>query len=107
MEFDIAAACVVQGLTAHYLSRSSYKLQEGDWCVVHAAAGGVGQFLIQIAKTVGANVIGTTSCPQKQKIANALGCDHCVHYNELEDTVKELTKGLLFIVLIHSFIRNF
>ena len=101
--FDVAAACVVQGLTAHYLSRSSYCLQDGDWCVVHAAAGGVGQFLIQIAKQVGAKVIGTTSCKEKTKLALGLGCDICVHYNELEDAVKDATDGLVFFVYFFVF----
>ena len=98
--FEVAAACVVQGLTAHYLARSTYALQSGDWCVVHAAAGGVGQFLVQIAKLVGAKVIGTTSCDTKNRIALGLGCNECVHYHDLEDAVKEITNGLLCVLFV-------
>ena len=90
-----AAAALLQGMTAHYLVRSTYKLREGDRCLVHAAAGGVGLLLVQIAKKQGATVYGTVSTEEKAKLAREAGADHVILYSE-EDfagRVRELTGG--------------
>jgi len=75
---DVATAAAVQGLTAHYLVNDSYKIQEGDWVVIHAAAGGTGQILAQMAKNKGARVIGTCSSEKKAEIAKSKGCDFVI-----------------------------
>ena len=77
-----AAAAMLQGMTAHYLACSTYPLKEGDVCLVHAAAGGVGQLLCQIAKLRGARVIGTTSTREKARIAREAGADEVILYTE-------------------------
>ncbi len=76
------AAVMLQGMTAHYLASSTYELGAGDVCLVHAAAGGVGLLLCQIAKLRGATVIGTTSTPEKAELARAAGADHVILYTE-------------------------
>ena len=78
IDLDIATAAAVQGLTAHYLTNDSYKLKQGDWCVIHAAAGGTGQILVQMAKAKGARIIGTCSTKEKAAIAKANGCDYVI-----------------------------
>jgi NADPH2:quinone reductase len=78
----LAAAAMLQGMTAHYLATSTYKLDAGDWCVVHAAAGGVGLLLTQIAKLRGARVIGTVSTEAKAALARDAGADVIVRYTE-------------------------
>jgi len=83
-----AAALMLQGLTAHYLATSTYPLKVGDTCLVHAAAGGVGLLLCQIAKLRGAQVIGTVSTEQKAQIARAAGADHLIQYTA-QDFVAE------------------
>ena len=70
-----AAAAMLQGMTAHYLTRSTYPLSTGDTALVHAAAGGVGLLLIQMAKTLGARVFGTVSTPEKAELATEAGAD--------------------------------
>ncbi len=75
-----AAAILLQGMTAHYLAFSTYPLQRGDWCIVHAAAGGVGLLLCQIAKMIGARVIGTASTAEKIALAHAAGAEEMVNY---------------------------
>ncbi len=92
---QLAAAVMLQGLTAHYLSRSSYPLKPGDTCLVHAAAGGVGQLLCQMAKLAGARVIGTVSTKEKAAIARAAGADETINYEEEDfvERVRELTGG--------------
>lgn len=92
---DIAAAAMLQGLTAHYLATSTYPLHQGDVCLVHAAAGGVGLLLCQIAKRRGARVIGTVSTEAKAELARANGADELIRYTE-QDFAKEtrrLTNG--------------
>jgi NADPH2:quinone reductase len=84
----IAAALMLQGLTAHYLSTSTYALKSGDTALVHAAAGGVGLLLCQIAKLRGARVIGTVSTEEKAKLARGAGADHVILYTK-EDFVAE------------------
>lgn len=77
-----AAAILLQGMTAHYLTQSTYRIQAGDIVLVHAAAGGVGLLLVQIAKHHGAIVIGTVSTAEKAKIAREAGADEVVLYTE-------------------------
>lgn len=95
VSFEQAAAVMLQGMTAHYLTRSTYALASGDTCLVHAAAGGTGALIVQMAKTVGASVIGTVSTPEKAAIATAAGADHIVYYTEQDFAVeaKRLTGG--------------
>lgn len=91
----VATALMLQGMTAHYLSRSAFPLESGDSCLVHAAAGGVGQLLVQLAKARGATVIATVGSREKAEIAAARGADHCINYSE-EDflpQVRALTGG--------------
>ncbi len=83
-----AAAVMLQGLTAHYLATSTYPLTKGTWCLVHAAAGGVGLLLCQIARARGARVIGTVSTDAKAALASAAGAEEVVVYTR-EDFVSE------------------
>jgi NADPH2:quinone reductase len=89
-----AAAVLLQGMTAHYLSHSTYPLQEGDVALVHAAAGGVGGLLVQMAKLRGAHVIGTTSTEEKAQRARAAGADEIILYTEedFEEATLRLTE---------------
>ena len=86
-----AAAVLLQGLTAHYLATSTYPLKTGDSCLVHAAAGGVGRLLCQIAKQRGARVIGTAGSPEKAAIARDGGADEVILYRE-QDFVAEVRR---------------
>lgn len=90
---EVAAAVMLQGVTAHYLAHDSYPIQPGDWVVVHAAAGGVGLLLTQIAKLRGARVIATTSTPQKANLAREAGADEVIGYDGFAPRVRELTSG--------------
>lgn len=89
------AAAMIQGLTAHYLACTTYPLKPGDTCLVHAAAGGTGALLVQIAKLRGARVIGTVSTAEKERIALAAGADEAVRYTEVDfaEAVRDLTGG--------------
>ena len=89
------AAAMLQGMTAHYLACSTYPLKPGDSCLVHAAAGGVGLLLCQIAKMRGARVIGTVSTEEKAKLARQAGADEVILYTtqDFEAEVKRLTGG--------------
>src|SRR6266851_2888765 len=89
------AAAMLQGMTAHYLACSTYNLRKGDTCLVHAAAGGVGLLLCQIAKMRGARVIGTVSTEAKAKLAREAGADEVILYTtqDFEAEVKRLTSG--------------
>jgi NADPH2:quinone reductase len=89
------AAAMLQGLTAHYLACSTYPLKPGDTCLVHAAAGGVGLLLCQIAKMRGARVIGTVSTEDKAKLAREAGASDVILYTkqDFEAEVKRLTDG--------------
>ena len=89
------ATMMLQGTTAHYLACSTYPLKAGDTCLVHAAAGGVGLLLCQIAKMRGARVIGTVSTPEKAKLAREAGADEVILYStqDFEAEVKRLTGG--------------
>ena len=90
-----AAAAMLQGMTAHYLSSSTYPLKPRDTCLVHAAAGGVGLLLVQIAKLRGATVIGTVSNAEKARLARAAGADATVDYTkeDFEAAARRLTEG--------------
>lgn len=88
VETSVAAAVLLQGLTAHYLATSTYPLAQGSWCLIHAAAGGVGLLLCQIAKARGARVIGTVSTDEKAALATQAGAEHVVLYTR-QDFVSE------------------
>lgn len=93
--FDQAAAAMLQGMTAHYLVRSTYPLKAGDTCLVHAAAGGAGLLIVQMAKALGARVIGTISTDAKAQLAREHGADDTIRYTDqdFEQEVKRLTGG--------------
>ncbi|MGM1065425.1 quinone oxidoreductase family protein, partial [Saccharothrix sp. Mg75] len=94
---DTAGALLLQGLTAHYLVASTYPVQRGDSVLVHAAAGGVGLLLVQLAKARGARVIGTVSTAEKEALARGAGADEVIRYDEVADfapVVRELTGGV-------------
>lgn len=95
VSFDQAAALMLQGSTAHYLTHSAYPLQPGDVCLVHAGAGGVGQILIQLAKLRGATVIATVGSEEKADIARSRGADHTILYRkeDFQARVREVTGG--------------
>jgi NADPH2:quinone reductase len=86
---------MLQGMTAHYLTHSTYPLKKGETALLHAAAGGVGLLLIQIVKQLGATVIGTVSTEAKAKLAKEMGADHLILYtqNDFLAEVKKLTDG--------------
>src|SRR5207249_4408384 len=89
----VAAAVMLQGMTAHYLASSTFPLGQGDRCLVHAAAGGVGLLLVQIAKRRGARVIGTTGSDEKAELAKQAGADDVIVYTRQNfvDEVRRLT----------------
>lgn len=91
----VATALMLQGMTAHYLTHSAFPLKKGDYCLVHAASGGVGQLLVQLARMRGATVIATVGSREKAEIARARGADHCIIYTEedFQPLVRELTQG--------------
>lgn len=90
-----AAGIMLQGMTAHYLSHSTFPLKAGDTCLVSAAAGGVGLLLVQMAKKLGATVIGMVSTDRKAEMAREAGADHIVNYTQTDFPVevKRLTGG--------------
>jgi NADPH2:quinone reductase len=90
---EVAAAAVLQGITAHYLVNSTYPLAGGETALIHAAAGGVGQLLVQLAKRKGARVLATVGSQAKIEIARRLGADEVIRYDEVADlaaAVREL-----------------
>jgi NADPH:quinone reductase len=95
VELDLAAALMLQGTTAHYLTHSTYPLAAGDTCLVHAAAGGVGGLLVQLAKERGATVIATVGDAEKAAVARERGADHTILYREedFRERVTEITGG--------------
>ena len=95
-----AAAIMLQGMTAHYLALSTYKLESGDTALIHAAAGGVGQLLVQIAKRFGAKVIATVGSLEKAELVRALGADEVVIYTQtdFEAEVKKLAPDGLEVI---------
>jgi NADPH2:quinone reductase len=95
VSFEQGAAAMIQGMTAHVLATRTYPLKPGDWCLVHAAAGGVGLLLTQIARMQGARVIGTTSTAEKAALARAAGADEVILYTEQDflTEVRRITGG--------------
>ncbi|MCB0207659.1 MAG: zinc-binding dehydrogenase, partial [Anaerolineae bacterium] len=91
---QVAAALILQGMTAHYLAISTFPLKPGDRALVHAAAGGVGLLLVQVAKRCGATVYGTVGTEAKAELARAAGADEVILYEEVdfETEVKRLTE---------------
>jgi NADPH2:quinone reductase len=92
---QVAAAAMLQGMTAQYLSHATFPLKPGDTCLVHAAAGGVGLLLVQMAKRAGARVFGTTSTEDKAKLARNAGVDEIVFYTReaFDEVVRARTGG--------------
>ena len=93
---DVATALQLQGMTAHYLTHSLYPLQEGDSCLIHAGAGGLGQLAIQLAKARGATVLVTVGSEEKAAIAKERGADHAILYRDVNfaDAVRDITAGV-------------
>ncbi len=91
VSFAEAAAAMLQGLTAHYLTVSTYVVDAEDVIAVHAAAGGVGRLIVQFAKQLGASVVATTSTPEKAAIARAAGADFVVSYDDFSGEVGRVT----------------
>ena len=87
---ETAVAGMLQGVTAHYLAYDSYPIQKGDWVVVHAAAGGVGNMLTQIARLLGARVIATTSTEDKARLAREAGADEVLGYQDFAQRAREI-----------------
>jgi NADPH2:quinone reductase len=90
---ELAAAVLMQGVTAQYLATDAYRVREGDTVLVHAAAGGVGLLLTQIVRLRGGRVIGTVSTPEKAEVARTAGADEVITYDELAAKVRDLTAG--------------
>jgi NADPH2:quinone reductase len=95
LDFNQAAAAMLQGMTAHYLSHSTYPIKSGDTVLIHAAAGGVGALLVQMAKKLGARVIGTAGSEHKAQLAREAGADEVIIYTEqdFEIETRRLTDG--------------
>ncbi|HQX07891.1 MAG TPA: quinone oxidoreductase, partial [Zoogloea sp.] len=95
LSFEQGAAMMLQGLTAQYLLRRTYRVQPGDTILIHAAAGGVGLIVCQWAKALGATVIGTVGSDEKAELARQHGCDHAIVYTRenVSGRVRELTGG--------------
>jgi NADPH:quinone reductase len=90
---ELAAAVLMQGMTAHYLATTTYPVQPGDDVLVHAIGGGVGLLLTQIVKMRGGRVIGTTSSADKEQRARQVGADEVIGYEGFAERVRELTRG--------------
>ena len=95
VSYQQAAGAMLQGMTAHYLSQDTYPLKKGETALVHAAAGGVGLLLVQMAKNIGARVIGTVSTEEKAKLARDAGADDTILYtqSDFEIETRKLTDG--------------
>lgn len=95
LEFEQAAATMLQGMTAHYLLYSSYPVQAGEFALIHAAAGGVGLLLVQMAKKLGTQIIATAGTHEKAQLARDAGADECIVYTEsdFESETRRLTNG--------------
>ena len=91
VSFEDAAAVMLQGMTAHYLTRSTFPLKSGQTCLVHAAAGGAGLLIVQLAKIAGATVIGTVSTEEKAQLAREHGADQMILYTQ-QDFVAEVKR---------------
>jgi NADPH2:quinone reductase len=99
---ELAAAVILQGMTAQYLCTATYPVQPGDDVLIHAAAGGVGLLLTQLVKRRGGRVIATTSTPEKAELARAAGADHTIAYDGVAERVRELTDGRGVAVVFDS-----
>ena len=95
IDFEQAAAAMLQGMTAHYLSHSTYPIKNGETVLVHAAAGGVGLLLVQMAKQLGARVVATAGSEAKAQLARAAGADEVIIYTDqdFETETRRLTDG--------------
>lgn len=93
LDVTVAAAAMIQGMTAHYLTHDTFPLKPSDTALIHAAAGGTGQLVVQMAKSLGARVIGTAGTEQKAALAKAAGADEVIIYTQqdFEEEVKRLT----------------
>ncbi|GFR47635.1 hypothetical protein Agub_g9375, partial [Astrephomene gubernaculifera] len=89
---EVAAASMIQGMTAHCLVHQAYPVQRGDWVLVTAAAGGTGRLIAQLAAAAGATVIGTASTPDKAEVARQAGCAHVVLYEQQQDLAAEVMR---------------
>ncbi|MFG1705247.1 quinone oxidoreductase family protein [Nonomuraea sp. M3C6] len=85
---DVAAAAILQGMTAHYLTHSTHDVREGEEILIHAGAGGMGQLLIQLAKLKGAKVHATVSTSEKEKLARAAGADEVLRYEDFTEALR-------------------
>lgn len=104
ISYDEAASVMLQGLTAHYLLRRTYRVKAGDTILIHAAAGGVGLLVCQWAKALGATVIGTVGSYEKAALAKAHGCDHPIVYTRenFTERVRAITNDALLPVVYDS-----
>lgn len=93
VQTEVAGAALLQGLTAHYLLNSVYPVRPGDPVLIHAAAGGTGLLLTQLARAKGARVFATASTPEKERLALAAGAEVVVSYQDFADRIRELTAG--------------
>jgi len=95
ISYELAAAAIFQGSTAHYLIEDVARLNEGDSCLIHAASGAIGRLLVQLAKRKGVTVFATASTEEKAEIARALGADHATLYEQgrFADYVRDKTQG--------------
>src|SRR5437667_10820208 len=95
LDFNQAASAMLQGMTAHYLTHSTYPIKSGETVLIHAAAGGVGLVVVQMAKNRGACVIGTAGSDQKAQLAKETGADEVIVYTkqDFESETKRLTEG--------------
>jgi NADPH2:quinone reductase len=95
VSFEQATALMLQGMTAHYLVKSAYPLKSGETALIHAAAGGVGQLLVQMAKMIGSQVIATAGTDEKVEIAKSRGADHVINYStqDFVAETKQITGG--------------
>ena len=93
VDAELAAAALLQGITAHYLAHDSYPIEEGDWVIVHAAAGGVGRLLTQMAKRRRGRVIATTSSEDKARLARDAGAEEVLDYDGFAARAREITGG--------------
>lgn len=95
VSFETGAAVMLQGMTAHYLTHSTFELKAGQTALIHAAAGGAGLLIVQMAKRIGARVIGTVSTREKAQRAREAGADHAILYGQVdfEEEVRRITQG--------------
>jgi NADPH2:quinone reductase len=95
LDFNQAAAAMLQGMTAHYLTHSTYPIKRGETALIHAAAGGVGLLLVQMCKSLGARVIGTVGSEEKARVARDAGADHVILYTkqDFETETRRITEG--------------